>query len=57
MLHFVGYEVLTAVIMKLTIFWDTAPCSQYVSRLSEESITSIIRVKISRSGNQYASGG
>jgi hypothetical protein len=25
--HYVGFEVLTAVIMKITIFWDITPCS------------------------------
>jgi hypothetical protein len=35
MLNFVEevrFEVLTAVIMNITIFWDTAQCSPYVNR-------------------------
>jgi hypothetical protein len=30
--RYVGLEVLTAVVMNVTIFWDTVPCSQYVNR-------------------------
>jgi hypothetical protein len=26
-MHFVGFQVLTAVVRKSTIFWDTMPCS------------------------------
>jgi hypothetical protein len=28
----VGFEVLTPVVLRVAIFWDVAPCSQYVSR-------------------------
>jgi hypothetical protein len=28
----VGFEVPIAVVMKLDIFWDIAPCSLYISR-------------------------
>jgi hypothetical protein len=28
----VGYEVLTAVVMEIAIFWDTAQCSPYMNR-------------------------
>jgi hypothetical protein len=31
-IQFVGFEVLTAVIMNAAIFWDIAPCSPYVNR-------------------------
>jgi hypothetical protein len=29
---FVGFGVLTAVVMNVAIFWDIAPCSPYVNR-------------------------
>jgi hypothetical protein len=32
MLCFVGFEVLTAVAMKVAIFWDIAPCSEYMKQ-------------------------
>jgi hypothetical protein len=28
----VGFEVFTAVVMKIVIFWDIAPCSPYMNR-------------------------
>jgi hypothetical protein len=28
---FVGFEVLTAVVLKIAIFWDRAPCSPYMN--------------------------
>jgi hypothetical protein len=31
--HCVGLEILTAVVMKVTIFWDIGPCSPYMKRL------------------------
>jgi hypothetical protein len=31
----VGFQVLTAVVMIVAIFWDTAPCSPYVNRRFE----------------------
>jgi hypothetical protein len=27
----VGFEVLAGVVMKIAIFWDTAPCSPYMN--------------------------
>jgi hypothetical protein len=30
--HFVGFEVLTVVVMNVAIFWDIAPCSPYFNR-------------------------
>jgi hypothetical protein len=27
----VGFEVLTAVVMKIAIIWDTGPCSMYIN--------------------------
>jgi hypothetical protein len=27
-----GFEFLTAAVMNVTVFWDTAPCSPWVSR-------------------------
>jgi hypothetical protein len=29
---FVKFEVLTVVVMKVAIFWDTMPCSPYMNR-------------------------
>jgi hypothetical protein len=29
---YVGFEVLTAVVMNVALFWDIAPCSPYVNR-------------------------
>jgi hypothetical protein len=31
-LEYVGFEVLTAVVMKITILWDTPSCRQYMNR-------------------------
>jgi hypothetical protein len=42
---FVAFQVLTEVVMNIAIFWDIAPCSPYMNRLSEERITSIFRVE------------
>jgi hypothetical protein len=28
----VGFEVFAAVVMKIAVFWDTAPCSPYMNR-------------------------
>jgi hypothetical protein len=42
----VGSEVLTAVVMKSTIFWDITPCSPLLSTdVSEEHIASIFRAE------------
>jgi hypothetical protein len=42
----VGFEVLTAVIMKSTTFWDIVLCSlQKVNRSFGEHLTSMIRVE------------
>jgi hypothetical protein len=42
----VGFKVLTAVVMKTTIFWDISPCSPLKSTgVSEEHIASIFRVE------------
>jgi hypothetical protein len=42
----VGFEVLTGVVMKSSVFWDITPCSPLkVSRRSEEHIGSIFRVE------------
>jgi hypothetical protein len=43
----VGFEVLTAAVMKFTIFWDIAQCIPFSIHISEEHITSIFKV-----GNQ-----
>jgi hypothetical protein len=40
-----GFEVLTAVIINIVIFWDIAPCNPYVIRRFGELITSIFRVE------------
>jgi hypothetical protein len=43
---FVGFEVLTAVVMKSTVFWNIMPYSPLnVNEVSEEHITSIFRVE------------
>jgi hypothetical protein len=31
-LQYAGFEVLTAVVVNVAIFWDIAPCSQYVDQ-------------------------
>jgi hypothetical protein len=31
-MYIAGYEVLTAVVMNIVIFWNIAPCSPYVNR-------------------------
>jgi hypothetical protein len=52
----VGFEVLTAVVVKTTIFWDITPCSLLSTDVSEEHIASIFRVKrISSVRNQRES--
>jgi hypothetical protein len=33
----IGFEVLTAVVMIVAMFWDIAPCSWYVIDVSEKS--------------------
>jgi hypothetical protein len=41
----VGFEVLTAVVMKSSIFWDVSPCSPLkVNRRFGEHVASIFRV-------------
>jgi hypothetical protein len=41
-----GFEVLTAVVMKSSIFWDIMWCCQLkVNRVSEEHVASIFRVE------------
>jgi hypothetical protein len=44
-LSFVGFEVLTAVVMKSTTFWDITPCSLLSVDVSEEHIASIFTVE------------
>jgi hypothetical protein len=42
----VGFEVLTATVTKIVIFWDIAPCKPYIwTDVSEERITSIFKVE------------
>jgi hypothetical protein len=42
----VGFEVITAVVMKCPIFWDITPCSPLkVTDVSEEHVSSIFKVK------------
>jgi hypothetical protein len=45
--HCVGLEILTAVVTKVTIFWDIGPCSLYMKRL--------FKVENRRGRNQQAS--
>jgi hypothetical protein len=45
----IGFEVLTAVTMKCSVFWHITPCSPVkVTDVSKEHITSIIRVEKSK---------
>jgi hypothetical protein len=46
--HYVGFEVFTAVTMKKAVFLDVAPCREWVKRVSEERISSIFRVEEKR---------
>jgi hypothetical protein len=46
--HCVGFEALSAVVMKSSLFWDITPCSPLkVNRrfVSEEHVASIFRVE------------
>jgi hypothetical protein len=44
-LELIGFEILTAVVMKSAIFWDITPCSPLkVNNVSEEHVISIFRV-------------
>jgi hypothetical protein len=36
--HYVGFEVLTAVVMKSTIFWDITPCSYVTTGIISEKV-------------------
>jgi hypothetical protein len=46
MTYTVRFEVLTAVVMKSSIFWDITPCSMLKSTdVSEKLIASIFRVE------------
>jgi hypothetical protein len=52
-----GFEVLTAVVMKVTIFWDIAPFSPYVNqRFGGTLCTPSSGSKIILARNQRASG-
>jgi hypothetical protein len=45
-MHIIGYEILTAVVMKSTIFWNKTPCSPFnINDVAEEDIASICRVE------------
>jgi hypothetical protein len=44
----VGFEVLTAVVMKRSIFWDITPCCPLKINVSEEHVATICRAKISK---------
>jgi hypothetical protein len=53
---YIGFEVLTAVVMKSTIFWDITVIRWVSTDVSEEHIASIFRVeKISWARNQRES--
>jgi hypothetical protein len=45
-INFVGFDVLTAVVMKSFNFWNITPCSPSTD-VSEEHVTSIFRFRIS----------
>jgi hypothetical protein len=41
-----GFEVLTAVVMRSSVFWDITPCSPLkATDVSEEHVASIFRVE------------
>jgi hypothetical protein len=45
---FQTFEVLKAVVMKSSVFWDLKPCSQSLAKpydVSNEHVTSIFRVE------------
>jgi hypothetical protein len=53
---YVEFEVLTAVVMKSSIFWDITPCSPLkVKRVSRENVASIQGRRISQARNQIES--
>jgi hypothetical protein len=56
-LHYVGFEVLTAVVIKSTILWDITPCSPLsVNRRFGETYRLNLKCeKISRARNQRKS--
>jgi hypothetical protein len=43
--RFVGFEVLTAVFVKSSVFWPITPCSPLKVNVSEEHISSIFMVE------------
>jgi hypothetical protein len=45
-----GVEVIVAVVMKSTIFWDITQCSPLSTGVSEEHVASIFRVEKISSG-------
>jgi hypothetical protein len=41
-----GFDVLTAVIMKISIFWDITPCSPFkYTDISEENVACLFRAE------------
>jgi hypothetical protein len=45
-MKFLGFDILTAVTTKSSIFWEITPCRQVkVKRVSDEHVVSIIRVE------------
>jgi hypothetical protein len=55
--RYMGFQVLTAVVINVTIFWDIASQSLYVKYVSEECITPFLGPKMSRTRRQRAAGG
>jgi hypothetical protein len=47
------YEVLTAVVMNVAVFWDIAPCSPHVSRRFVETYR--LHLQVRKSSDQKAS--
>jgi hypothetical protein len=46
MFVFVGFEVLTAVVMNISVPWDITPCSPVkLTDISVENIASVFRVE------------
>jgi hypothetical protein len=42
---FVGFEVLTPVVMKSSVFWDITPCSPLKVNRREEYVSSVFRAE------------
>jgi hypothetical protein len=44
--HIIGFEVLTAVVLKNSVLWDISPCSPFkITEVSEKHVAFIFRVE------------